>query len=250
MTLHFYHWGTQCPIIQETLDHLRRFSNQIEIHTIEIAHQPETAKEMSIYFPFLTVFNGSQRWFRPLDNQTLEAFSNGEILIEKPHVKTWSRKIFKGEFQILSTQNIDLVGAGCTMTDCSGACNAKGDFLKSKGLTDFGIVHLEEERVVGGAEYMPTLLVPYDIPKHEKWAFLTCLYHSSEHFDYKSGPLAQLETHLLVNHHYEVLYAITDELGSFPNGDLDWFLERGYTDLGIISQERGYCQLHLVSKVL
>ncbi len=102
--------------------------------------------------------------------------------------------------------------------------------------------------MLGGAEYFPFRLVPYAIPKDDKFAFLTCLYLSSRDFDYKAFPLKALESHLKKD--YDRVYAVSDELGVFPNGNLEWFLEQGYADEGILSVEPGYCTLHLVCKSL
>lgn len=86
----------------------------------------------------------------------------------------------------------------------------------------------------------------FDITFHDidKFAFLTCLYLSSRDYDYKALPLKALENHLKKD------YAVSDELGVFPNGNLEWFLEQGYADEGILSVEPGYCTLHLVCKSL
>jgi hypothetical protein len=90
--------------------------------------------------------------------------------------------------------------------------------------------------------------VPYDIPRSNYYAFITCIYHSSTEFDYKSYPLGELERYLSGS--YSKVYAITDEVGTFPNGNLEWFLQKGYQDEGIIAEEEGYCRLHIVGKKL
>ena len=67
-------------------------------------------------------------------------------------------------------------------------------------------------------------------------------------YDYKSAPLLKLEAHL--KQAYEKVYVITDEEGTFPNGDMDFFIRNGYTDDGLVSSENRYCKLHLMSKNL
>lgn len=192
------------------------------------------------------MFDNSQRWFSPLNAEILDKYVTGTPIIEKPHVKAWSNDIFNGETQLLNEGNITLLKDGCTLSKCDNSCIRKGRFLKDSGLDSFGIIHLKDKEIVGGAEFMPSLIVPYDIPKDENTAFLTCLYHSSEEYDYKSVPLEKLEEYLSLS--YKSLLVITDEIGSFPNGSLKWFTDRGYKDLGIISEEPDYCTLHLVKK--
>ena len=192
-------------------------------------------KSQKVYFPFMTIFNDTQRWFRPLDVKTIEMFIRGEEITETPYIREWSRSVFEGTTQLLTKENIELVKTGCTLSGCEQSCLNKGLFLEELGLDAFGIVHSKEGVVVGGAEYLPSLKVPYDIPRDEYTAFLTCLYHSSEEYDYKSVPLKELEN--ILRSRYKTLLAVTDEVGSFPNGDLKWFLARGYRDLGVISVE-------------
>ena len=79
-------------------------------------------------------------------------------------------------------------------------------------------------------------------------AFITCVYRGNENYDYKSAPLQKLEEHLSKT--YDRVVVVSDEDGVFPNGDLDFFLRNGYEDEGIISEEAGYCKLHLLSKNL
>lgn len=74
------------------------------------------------------------------------------------------------------------------------------------------------------------------------------MYLSDNKYDYKSGPLKKLEKELSLK--YKRLIAISDKIGVFPNGDLDFFIKYGYEDLGIISREKDYCTLHLMSKKL
>ncbi len=137
----------------------------------------------------------------------------------------------------------------CTGRNCETACRKKVKFL-SKCCDDgiFGYINVENGKLLGGAEYVPSAFAPYDIPKDEKTAFLTCAYLSSREHDYKTAPLQALEKHL--KRRYERLLAISGEAEVFPNGDLRWFLDQGFRDKGIVSVEAGYRKLHLVSKAL
>lgn len=118
-------------------------------------------------------------------------------------------------------------------------------------LPHLGILHFEEEGgCIGGAEYVPSVIVPYHIPRREDTAFLTCSYLSSSENDYRSHPLERLETEL--SHlGFEYLIAIASVDVAFPNGTLDWFVERGYIDQGkIYYEKRDGAEMHLVKKRL
>ena len=92
------------------------------------------------------------------------------------------------------------------------------------------------------------MLVPYDIPHSEDAAFITCVYLSDAEYDYKSAPIKALEQYLRKT--YTRVFAVTDEKGVFPNGDLAFFTRNGYRDNGVIFEDQAYCKLHLVSKDL
>ena len=70
---------------------------------------------------------------------------------------------------------------------------------------------------------------------------------SDETFDYKSAPLRVLEQYL--SKRYKKAIVISDEEGTFPNGDLQFFKKNGYHDEEVIFEDR-YCRLHLLAKDL
>ena len=85
-------------------------------------------------------------------------------------------------------------------------------------------------------------------PHSEDAAFITCVYLSDAEYDYKSAPIKALEQYLRKT--YARVFAVTDEKGVFPNGDLAFFTRNGYRDNGVIFEDQAYCKLHLVSKDL
>lgn len=147
----------------------------------------------------------------------------------------------------MTEKNIEVAGT-CTGRNCFESSQKKLAFLKGCCVDVLGFINVEGNTLLGGVEYVPSKIVPYDIPKSEDIAFLTCVYLSSDRYDYKSAPLIALEEYL--KDKYSKIIAISDEVGTFPNGDLEWFLDNGFRDEGIISYEPGYCRLHLVSKII
>lgn len=246
MKIDFYYWNYQCPINNENIMLLNEFKLDFEINYYDISVNPQIAINKNIYFPFLTVFNDTMRWRGPLDKSTIEKIKSDEEIVETPYIIKLGEKKFLGEIVELNDSNIHLVSNGCTMNNCSASCLKKKQFLSSKCDNFYGYLHLNNGKVVGGVEYMPSIQVPYNVPKNEKTAFLTCIYHSSNEFDYKAYPLEKLEEKL--SEKYRNIIAVSDEQGTFPNGSLQWFLNQGYIDNGVISIEKDYCKLHLVSK--
>lgn len=248
MNIDFYYWNYQCPISNETIELLDNYKNICKVNLSDVTDRQDITSKIAMYYPFLTIFNDSTRWRGPLNQEILEKFVNGESLIEKPYVISLGTEEFQGEIVELNGETVGLLAKGCTMNNCSTSCIKKGTFLKTIGSDYFGILNLHEGKVVGGIEFVPSLKVPYDVPKNEKTAFLTCLYHSSDKYDFKAYPLRVLEEKLSAS--YNEVIAITDEFGTFPNGNLEWFIRQGYLDSGVISEEEDYCKLHLVRKRL
>ncbi len=248
MKIDFYYWNYQCPISNEMLNLLRDYENIIEINYHDIQEKPLLAEQMKIFFPFLTVFDDTLRWKSPLSRETLENYVSGNAISEKPYVIAQGETVYKGALVALNADTIDLLAKGCTLGDCKASCQKKQVFLQEQGSTFYGMLHLKNRKVVGGVEVLPSVKVPYDVPKSEDTAFLTCVYHSSTEMDYKAYPLAAVEKQLANS--FTRIIAISDEQGAFPNGNLQWFLAQGYVDEGVIAVEANYCTLHLVSKTL
>lgn len=242
----FYYWGYQCPISFETLELLDKYKESFEINTYNLENDFELAKNQRIFFPFLTVINGKDRFRAPINKNFLNKLLNGEECSERPYIINFGTEHFKGDVIPLTKENISIISSKCTLTDSCDSCTKKADFLSKYCDDVFGFINIVDGKVLGGAEYVPSIYVPYDIPKADDYAFLTCLYHSSIEYDYKHYPYIELEKYLKKK--YTKIYAITDEVGTFPNGNLKWFLEHGFSDEGVIAIEENYCRLHLVSK--
>jgi hypothetical protein len=176
----------------------------------------------------------------------IESFICGEEIVERPYVIEQGNDVFQGELIELNNDTLHLVSESCTLSNCKSSCKKKRKFLSENGEEIYGILHLNQGRVIGGIEYINSLNVPYKIPKGEDIAFITCVYHSSRDYDFKKLPYLELEKRLKGK--FKEIIAITDEEGTFPNGTLDWFIGNGFNDSGIISIEENYCKLHLVSK--
>ncbi len=248
MKIDFYFFNFQCPISNETINLLNNYEDDFEINYYDISESPQIAKENNIYFPFLTVFNDKIRWRSPLNKSVIEKVKEGKEIVEQPYIIDYGKEKFYGQILELADQTIHLLSRGCTINDCAQSCLKKKQFLSKQCNGFYGYLHLDKGKVVGGVEYLPSLQVPYDIPKDPTTAFLSCIYFSSTEFDYKSYPLEKLEEKLTDK--YKTIEVISDEFGSFPNGNLQWFLEHGYKDNGVISTEENYCNLHLMTKRL
>ncbi|MCL0059700.1 hypothetical protein M1O20_04345 [Dehalococcoidia bacterium] len=173
----------------------------------------------------------------------------------KPYIVNQSTNIVKGKLVPITAETVEQSCEPCFGTDEKHLCSGKRDWVtmmlaraKSEHL---GFLHFYKGKCVGGAEFLPSDLIPYPIPgKAESVAFLTCVFLSDENKDYKSYPLEALIEHLRARA-FKNLLAIASEDVVFPNGPLWWFLAQGFVDKGKLFYEaEAHARMHLVEMPL
>lgn len=248
MKLDFYYYSYQCPLNDNMIQLLDTYKDRLDIRYHDIANDFKVAKKLNIFFPTLTVLDDQKRYYSPIRRTFLEQAVSGEYPEEKPFLPILSDKVLTKRIEPLTANNIELACSCCGTRAQSNWCK-KARFLMMHTVAPYGFIHINEDGcLIGGAEYLPSSIVPYAIPHDRETAFITCVYSSDSVYDYKSAPLQALERYLCGQ--YTRVIAITDEKGIFPNGDLKFFMRNGYRDEGIIFEDANYCSLHLVSKPL
>lgn len=248
MRLDFYYFSYQCPLNENMIRLLEEYRNKIDICLHDVSHNFELAQKMSMFYPTLIVLSEHKRYYSPLRKSFLDQVAAGKYPIEKPFLPPLSGKTVAKCVQPLVLDNIALA-CDCCGDKTESNCIRKKKFLASFNQKVYGFIHVDEfGKLIGGAEYLPSVAIPYAIPRNEKTAFITCVYMSDSEFDYKTAPLKALESYL--SQFYTELLAVTDEKGIFPNGDIGFFMQNGYNDMGVIFEDPCYCTLHLVSKKL
>ena len=248
MRLDFYYYSYQCPLNVSMIQMINEYSDKIEVHIYDISNDSSLAKSMRIFYPALIVLNQSKRYYSPLRRSFLDQVVQGIYPDEKPYLPELSDIVIEYMIEPLTLDNIDLA-CECCGGKTEDNCFKKRSFLQMFNQKIYGFIHKDDKgKLLGGVEYLPSELVPYDICHDQEVAFITCVYLSDIEYDYKSAPLKKLEEYL--KNKYSKVCVITDEKGVFPNGDLKFFIRNGYMDEGIIYSDDNYCKLHLVSKVL
>lgn len=248
MRLDFYYYSFQCPLHVNMLQLLNEYRENIDIHLYDIANNWSLAKRMEMFYPTLTVLDGQKRYYSPLRKNFLEQVAQGKCPGETPYIPVLSDTGITKNVEPLTLDNIS-VACGCCGGKTDGNCAGKRNFLSALHQDVYGFLHTDGSgNLIGGAEYLPSEVIPYPIPHKKDTAFLTCLYMSDAEYDVKSAPLKALEQYLCKA--YRCVLAISDEAGVFPNGNLEFFLKHGYQDEGVVFEDPQYCRLHLVSKQL
>lgn len=246
MKIDFYYWGSICPITTEILNLMSEYEDKVDIYLHDISNDSESCKINNIFFPFLTVLNEVNRFYSPISRKFMEEIAVGIIPKEKPFIPKLGTKIISETIKPIRKDNYIFASKCTSRKNCLG-CGSKIEMYNSMNEEIYGFINALENKLLGGAEFVPSKYVPYDIPKDEDIAFITCVYLSNKEYDYKSAPLKALENYLRSN--YKKVLVISDELGVFPNGNLDFFMKNNYIDEGIIFED-SYCKLHLMSKLL
>ena len=246
MKIDFYHWGSMCPISDEIAQTLSRHNDRFDIQIHDITNNFELAKNQNIYFPFLTLVNGEKRFYGPISETFFQTLCMGIMPKETPYRIAMGTVEKIANIQPITETNFYLASQCTGRNNCLG-CRKKIQMYKNTSDEIIGFMNTDGETLLGGAEYFPSLYVPYDIPKGEEIAFISCVYLSDEAFDYKSAPLRALEQYL--SRRYKKVVAISDEEGTFPNGDSKFFLKNEYHDEKVVFEDN-YCRLHLFTKDL
>lgn len=243
MVIDFYYWGMQCPynmINKEVLKSIQ-LEEKININYYDISKNEELTKKMNLFSPTLTVFDNKVRWSGPITTKLIKDFISGQTPQRKPYKVEIGKEIVRGKIRYLTSETCRDVLGVCSPNNCKSSCLEKGRWVENitnkYNLKNLGVLHFWDNRCVGGAEFIPSLEVPYNIPKDKDSAFLTCLYLSDTTYDYKSYPLEVLENEL-VKIDYKNIQVVASEDVAFPNGPLDWFIEKGYEDMGVLYYER------------
>ncbi|MEG1559922.1 MAG: hypothetical protein RRY79_03190 [Clostridia bacterium] len=248
MKLDFYYFSYQCPLNDTMIQLLEEYSDVIDVHFYDLTNDYQLSKKMEIFYPTLIVLNEHKRYYSPLSKPFLEQVADGKYPTENPFCPTLSRVKKKEIIEQLNQDNIEFACDCCGKKTESNSCK-KAMFLKRFNFESYGYIHKDiNGSLIGGAEYLPAKYIPYNVPHNDDIAFITCVYMSDTKFDYKSAPLLALEYYL--KQFYSKVMAISDEIGIFPNGDLKFFMDNGYSDEGVIYEDKDYCRLHLVTKVL
>lgn len=248
MKLDFYYYSYQCPLNDTMIQLLRDYKDRIDISIHDISKNNLLAEEMNIFFPTLIVINEKKRYYSPLRKSFLEQVARGIYPEERPFLPQISKVFIEERVEPLKLDQVE-VACDCCNNKTEENCKRKKAFLAQFKQNIFGFIHKNKNgELVGGVEYLPAEFVPYQIPHDQNTAFITCVYMTDSKYDYKSAPLKALEEYLSKD--YTKIILISDELGVFPNGDLDFFIRSGYQDEGVIFVDENYCRLHLVSKRL
>jgi hypothetical protein len=252
----FYYWGLQCPYNHSNKKVLEEIKEEfdLEVNYYDMSENHELTEKLDIYSPTMTIFDKQLRWSGPLTPALIKKYLSGQVIKRKAFIVDSKNIEVRGVIKPFQADMHGDIKDLCCQKGCRDCSHEKGQWMArimhNYSIKNLGMLHYLNDVCVAGVEYVPSLEVPYNIPKSRDYAFLTCLFPSHEIYDYRSYPLKALEEDLK-SQSYSRVYAIASEKVSFPNGPLKWFLKEGYKDLGALYyEENDHANQHLVEKIL
>ena len=105
MKIEFYYWDMQCPINNEMLRLLEKYSEYFEITLYNVKDDFEIAKKQRLFFPTLTVVDDVNRYFSPISDKFFDSLLNNQYPKEKPSIIKHGKEKYTGKVIPLTEKN-------------------------------------------------------------------------------------------------------------------------------------------------
>ncbi len=251
LDLKFFYMANQCPHNCYLVARVKTLAWQerVPLHLFDIWNDPETCEKYRIFSPTMLIVNDRYCLHGPFTTSRVLAMLSDEDLEPRAYTVRQSEDIVRGDLAPITPDSVLGTGATCAGSDDPGLCMGKSewvrDVLRATGLQHMGYVHAHNGACVGGAEFLPSELVPYPIPdKRRGNAFLTCSYLSDEQKDFRTHPLERLCKDLRA-WEFDTLSVAASKDVAFPNGPMAWFEKKGFVDRAVlITEELHKAEIH------
>jgi hypothetical protein len=241
--LKFFYFGYQCPHNAYLLARIKTLAwrESAPLHIFDLREDASVAEEYEVFVPTMLIVNDDHRWCGPFSKEDALAMLNDEELTPRRFPWHGTNELIEGDLVGVTSESVLSTCEPCLGTDDIGLCRGKSEWvhemLESEGVDNLGYLHLVDGQCVGGAEYLPSTMVPYPVPdKRKENAFLTCSYASNGDRDYRTFPLRMLIDDL-GKRGYEALSVAAAREGVYPNGPTAWFEHLGFEDKGHLATE-------------
>jgi hypothetical protein len=242
-SLRFVYFGYQCPHNTYLLARIKTLAwrESIQLHVEDITEDPVTCERYGIFSPTTLIVNERLRWLGPFSREEVLALVYDDDLPARDDPVRDVGPTVEGELVPITPDSVLATCVPCLRSEDLGLCRGKAEWaqaaMEDSGVEHLGYLHFMNGRCVGGAEYLPSLRIPYPIPdKRETNAFITCSFRSDEEKDYMSFPLRKLASDLK-RFRYDTISVVSSTNTTFPNGPVSWFEEMGFEIQGVLIHE-------------
>jgi len=243
LSLKFFYFGNQCPHNCYLLARIKTIAwhEHVRLQLYDLTEDPGPAEEYQVFSPNMLIVNDKYRLHGPFTQDRVHALLDDEDIEPRAFEVKQSDAVVRGDLVALTSESALSTSATCAGAEDEGLCMGKSewarDTMRKYNLPHLGYIHMVTGKCVGGAEFLPSLAVPYPIPdKRQGNAFLTCLFASDERADFKTHPLERLIEDLRT-WNYDTLSVAASTGVVFPNGPADWLERKGFVDNGILIRE-------------
>ncbi len=256
-SLRFFYFGNQCPHNGYLLARIKTvaWKESVTLYLHDVTGDEATCADYRIFSPQMLLVNDRHRLHGPFSAERVQALLEDEMTGPEPYSVRQSGDVVRGDLVPLTPDSALSTCDTCAGSPDPGLCRGKAEWVaqmtRDSGRPSLGYLHMVGGRCAGGAEFLPSRLVPYPIPdKGPRAAFLTCVYVSDEHHDYKTHPTERLLADLKV-HGFETVSVAASAAAVFPNGPASWFERLGFEDEGLLVREEMHgADIHLLRKRL
>jgi hypothetical protein len=243
MNLRFFYFGNQCPHNCYLLARIKTIAwhEHVPLHLYDLTEDATVAEKYRIFSPNLLIVNDMYRLHGPFTKDRVHSMLDDERVEPSRYVIRQSDEVVRGDLVAITSDSVLQTSTACVGIDDSGLCRGKSEWVTNivakTGLKHLGYIHRVSGKCVGGAEFLPSPIVPYPIPdKRDGNAFLTCSYMSDENSDFKTHPLEAMEKDLS-DWGFDTLSVAASSEVVFPNGPAEWFEKKGFEDKGALVEE-------------
>lgn len=256
-SLRFFYFGNQCPHNGYLLARIKTIAwrESVTLHLHDVTGDDALCAQYRVFSPQMLMVNERHRLHGPFSSERVVALLDDEDTGPVPFAVRQSSDVVRGDLVPLTPESALSTCHTCAGSPDPGLCRGKAEWvaqmMEDSGLPHLGYLHTADGRCVGGAEFLPSRLVPYPIPaKGPEDAFLTCVYVSDEAHDYKTHPTKRLLSELGPLG-FETVSVAASMDAVFPNGPVAWFERLGFEDQGLLVREEMHgADVHLLRKRL
>lgn len=249
--LKFFYLNYQCPHNAHLLARIKTLAwrDRVMLHLYDIWEDRAACEQFRVFGPTMLIVNDKYRHHGPFTTDKVLAMLEDEDVEPVGYEVDQSEDVVRGELIPVDSKSVLSTCEPCIGSGDSGLCMGKSEWvrgvLKSSGLEHLGYLHMHGGKCVGGAEFLPSQMVPYPVPgKKNDNAFLTCSFLSDDKKDYRTHPLERLIDDLR-KWRFKTLSVAASKDVVFPNGPMKWFEKKGFEDKGtLIKEELHKAEIH------
>lgn len=237
------HFGQQCPWLPWVIEQARLTAAELgaTLTTVDVALSAEAASVHQLFFPFLTIIDGTTRIAAPTPAARLIAYAREpQASLETLRPAAPANPTVAAVPDRIEPLTPARCADSCLLCGAPNSCTGKREWLTAQtehSGAGLGYVAYCGDQPVAALELLPAAAVPYPLPiSRDGAAFLACVYPTADP-DYRGALLDHLRAALPPLGYGRVL-TVAGRWTNFPNGPADFLAAHGFRELRTLGRER------------